>query len=153
MAVESMQYQLTSEIASGSQYNGRRDLGNTRAGDGARFKGRGLIQLTGRANYKEYGRKLNQNFVSNPTLVARFPWALEVSALYWKTRFIIGRRNRRGRRPIMRGMTLNKLADQNERLYETSTEAETSVPNANHLRAKLCGFWSNMAVGSRQKLK
>ncbi len=50
VAVESGQLIYTQEIASGAAYEGRRDLGNTLAGDGVKFKGHGLIQITGRAN-------------------------------------------------------------------------------------------------------
>lgn len=59
----------TEELASGAAYEGRKILGNTQPGDGIRFKGRGLIQITGRANYKAVGDALGINFIANPALL------------------------------------------------------------------------------------
>lgn len=59
------------EIASGSAYEGRRDLGNTQSGDGVRFKGRGYVQITGRNNYRDWGKRLGMDLVGNPSLAER----------------------------------------------------------------------------------
>lgn len=80
---ESDHLKTTEEYATGAAYEGRRDLGNTQKGDGRRFKGRGLIQLTGRANYAAASKALGHNFVKIPPLVAKFPHAATVSAWFW----------------------------------------------------------------------
>lgn len=67
---ESLFGRFMMEIASGSAYEGRLDLGNTVSGDGRRFKGRGFVQITGRRNYTQWARKLGIDFVSNPEKVA-----------------------------------------------------------------------------------
>jgi predicted chitinase len=60
-------------------------LGNTEPGDGARFKGRGPIQITGRANYKRYGDQLGVDLVDNPDLAATPQIAFQLAAAYWTT--------------------------------------------------------------------
>jgi murein DD-endopeptidase MepM/ murein hydrolase activator NlpD/predicted chitinase len=47
-------------------YEGRSDLGNNRPGDGKRFLGRGLVQVTGRTNYTYWSKRLGQNFLDYP---------------------------------------------------------------------------------------
>lgn len=66
---ESMGLFYTEELASGQAYENRINLGNTQAGDGVRFKGRGLIQITGRSNYKALSSALGADFVTNPSLL------------------------------------------------------------------------------------
>lgn len=83
-AHESAGMRTTVEYASGRAYEGRADLGNTKSGDGVKFKGRGLIQLTGRANYAKYGAALGVDLIADPEAAARFPVAIETAALYWK---------------------------------------------------------------------
>jgi predicted chitinase len=88
LAHESAELRFFEEIwgptAAQQRYEGRADLGNTEPGDGKRFKGRGPIQLTGRANYKKYGDLLGVDFISNPELAAKPEWGFQTAGLYWK---------------------------------------------------------------------
>jgi len=89
LAHESGGFVFAEEIASGAAYEGRADLGNTRPGDGRRFKGRGLIQLTGRANYTEYGKAIGRDLTAEPELVATDPaLAVDAACWFWETRRI-----------------------------------------------------------------
>lgn len=83
LAHESGNFRYMEEIASGAAYEGRKDLGNTQAGDGKRFKGRGPIQLTGRANYRRYGQQLGIDFENNPEVVAIPSIGLMVACKFW----------------------------------------------------------------------
>lgn len=86
---ESGELRYTEEIASGDAYEGRRDLGNTEPGDGRRFKGRGLIQLTGRANYRAFGEAIGVDLLSgdNPERLSTDPGlAVEVACWFWQAR-------------------------------------------------------------------
>ena len=65
-------------------YDNRADLGNCGAPDGKRFKGRGFIQLTGRANYEKYGELLGINLVENPELANEPETAAKLLALFLK---------------------------------------------------------------------
>ena len=65
-------------------YGGRRDLGNTHRGDGVRYHGRGYIQLTGRWNYRTYGRRLHLSLQRHPRLALRPGVSARVLAAYFK---------------------------------------------------------------------
>ncbi|MDB5100965.1 MAG: class chitinase [Cyanobacteria bacterium RYN_339] len=83
------------EFASGEAYEGRKDLGNTQPGDGVKYKGRGYIQLTGRANYAAYGAKLGIDLVNNPDLALRPDIAAKIVVAYWKDRGIVANASHR----------------------------------------------------------
>lgn len=83
LAHESGELRYMEEIASGSAYEGRKDLGNTQPGDGRRYKGRGPIQLTGRANYKRYGDLLGIDLINNPTIAATKEVGFRIAGQFW----------------------------------------------------------------------
>jgi putative chitinase len=85
-AHEADSFQTLKEYASGKAYEGRDDLGNTQKGDGVKYKGRGIFQLTGRANYRAIGAKIGMDLEKNPEL-AESPEVAVLTALeYWKSR-------------------------------------------------------------------
>lgn len=83
---ESGRMRYVEEIASGRAYEGRLDLGNTEKGDGMRFKGRGLIQITGRANYTELSNDVHLDFVSNPLELCYPEYAVLSACWFWSKR-------------------------------------------------------------------
>lgn len=96
-AHESGGFRYMKELGSASyfaRYDGRADLGNTEPGDGARFCGRGWLQLTGRTNYTKCSKDLrawgllgpNEDLVRQPELAETARGAVLVSIWYWKTR-------------------------------------------------------------------
>lgn len=75
------------------RYEGRADLGNTQPGDGARYKGHGLIQVTGRANHAAARDRMREkfgpqvpDFEAHPELLAEREWAAMSAADYWHSR-------------------------------------------------------------------
>lgn len=82
-AHESDHFRTTVEYASGAAYEGRKDLGNTESGDGRKFKGRGYIQLTGRANYAKASAYFGVDFLEHPEWVAEPEWAAKISAWFF----------------------------------------------------------------------
>lgn len=82
---ESGSFRYMEELASGKAYEGRAELGNNQPGDGVRFKGRGPIQITGRANYRRYGRKIGIDIERHPELAAIPSIGLHLALEYWKT--------------------------------------------------------------------
>ncbi len=83
---ESGQLRYVKELASGLAYEKRTDLGNVKDGDGIRYKGRGLIQITGRSNYEQIAHDLGINCVEIPELLETPVNAARVSGWFWKRR-------------------------------------------------------------------
>jgi putative chitinase len=116
---------LSCENADGHAYEGRKDLGNTETGDGPKFRGRGLIQITGRANYTEAGRELGLDLIAHPDLLEELDNAASASAWWWWKRH------------------LSEIADKND---ETAFARITRVINGG-----VNGWTSRLAYWQRAK--
>jgi putative chitinase len=127
LAHESDGFRTAEEYASGAKYESRKDLGNTQPGDGKRFKGRGLIQITGRTNYTAYSQWKYQDdrCVRDPGLLAQAPDAVDASLWYWSIYRPACRR--RALLDDVQGVTkainggLNGLADREKKLAQAKT--------------------------------
>ncbi|MDI3282204.1 glycoside hydrolase family 19 protein [Polyangium sp. 15x6] len=86
LAHESGELRHFEELGTGKSYEGRKDLGNVRPGDGPRFKGRGPIQITGRSNYRAAGKALGIDLEKNPKCAARLDVGFRIAGWFWKSR-------------------------------------------------------------------
>lgn len=74
------------EQASGQAYEGRANLGNTEPGDGVKYRGRGVFQMTGRSNYARCSKALfgvESRLIDNPELLAQPEYAARSAVWYW----------------------------------------------------------------------
>lgn len=83
---ESAQLRHSEELASGEAYEGRKDLGNIEVGDGKKYKGRGLIQLTGRDNYQKLSDAFGVDFINHPELLKEPEWAVRSACWFWESK-------------------------------------------------------------------
>ena len=127
MAHESGNFRYDEEIASGQAYEGRSDLGNTQPGDGVRYKGRGYIQLTGRANYRDYGNRLGVDLENNPDLAKDPNIAADIAIAYWKERVDRNAARAGDVRTVTKNINggLNGLADRQNKFDKYMKEKST----------------------------
>ena len=126
---ESCLLRYTEEIATGAKYEGRRDLGNTHAGDGKKYKGRGLLQITGRYNYAELTTafKADQvDFLQNPEVLSEPIWAVK-SAMWWWCKH-----------------DLNRRADENDiqRITKTINGGYNGITSRKYYFNQACNAWA-----------
>lgn len=91
LAHESGQFRYVRELASGKAYEGRKDLGNVHIGDGVKYKGRGLIQITGRSNYNLCSIALtgkSETLLDNPELLTAPCYAVESACWFWAVKLL-----------------------------------------------------------------
>lgn len=86
LAHESGSFRYVRELANGTAYEGRNDLGNIHPGDGPKYKGRGLIQITGRVNYENYFASVGLPASSDPLLLEGALHASNSAGWFWNMR-------------------------------------------------------------------
>lgn len=140
---ESVGLRYMEEIASGSAYEWRQDLGNIYAGDGVRYKGSGPIQLTGRSNFRAFTKwanaqgHTNLDFEANPHLVRQDPkWGFLAASWYWtvarpQINSLSDRRDLEGVTRAING-GLNGLADRRTRYNRALAMGDRLLPGNTH---------------------
>jgi putative chitinase len=107
------------ELSDGKAYEWRLDLGNSQPGDGPKFKGRGLIQLTGRKNYAAYAQRCGSDLLAEPEKLASDPGlAADCAGWFWSEKNLNPFADRDDIRQITRRINggLNGLPDRTQRL-------------------------------------
>lgn len=110
-----------------------RDLGNTQPGDGYVYRGRGLIQITGRGNYADMGRKLNIDLEGKPDLATDGLTALRIAAQTWTDR-------------TRKQRTMNQLADDNK-IDIITVRINGGYTNLSHRKSEFERAWKIWGTG------
>ena len=129
IAHESGSLRYVREIASGEAYEGRVDLGNTESGDGPRFRGRGLIQITGRSNYRNCSVALyddEETLLLHPELLEVTVPACRSAAWFWWSRGLNPFADARDFRSITRAINGGFNGFQNRLAYFDRAQAVLS---------------------------
>lgn len=125
-AHESGGFRYMEEIASGAAYEGRADLGNTQPGDGKRYKGRGPIQTTGRANYRRDGRTLGIDLEAHPELLSIPSLGLLASTLFWSRMGLNAYADQDNGRACSRGVNRGNPRSDKPANHEVERAAQTA---------------------------
>ena len=121
------QYAHNQEMIANRVYANRMGNGSEASGDGFRYCGRGLIQLTGKNNYQAFATSLEMNLEEVPEYLATFEGAVQSAAWFWETN------------------NLNKLADAEDilgltkRINGGTIGLEDRIKHYEHAKEVLCG--------------
>jgi len=122
------------ELASGTAYEGRKDLGNINPGDGVKYKGRGVIQITGRANYASLSKDLGVDFVTQPLLLENHQWGVISAGWFWNKKSLNKYADIDNVEKITRLINggLNGFEDRKKYLVKAKAAFESVIPGQNN---------------------